>query len=443
MADNMSSTQRLVSHIGRFRDDPWDEMVLSRTKLCLLDSLGCYSAGISLPHFTQAAAAAHSSFIASGEDQQPSPFVTAYLYGQGANALDYDDTIHGHPGSPIIGAVIALGAAKRVTLDRILRGIAAGYEVHWMLCEAAKPSAQQASFVRSIGVFDTIAATMGALVALDLDEEQLARAIGVALPHSILPYIAKWYERPVPAMKNNMGWIASGAVLSANLTIAGQTGITAPLDGATGMWRMAGSDSWALEEVPLNKPAVLRTGFKRYPACWHTQEHLKALSDLLNTLKAEDDVLGIVVSGPPDVEKFCETELLGAADIAFSLPALFGRIVARVEPGPLWDRLDFAKQGFEFRYVRSDSSTLEVRTRSGQVKSVPVASHSPSDLAESGLSDTEVVEKFNRLADPELRAIILPMLERNHPLDVPDVVERLNRFIARSISEVCNVGVAA
>src|SRR5690606_627162 len=176
--------------------------------------------------------------------------------------------------------------------------------------------------VRSIGAFDTVAASIGAFIAMDLDDVMIERVIGVALTHSILPYVAKWYERPVPAMKNNMGWVAAGAILSVSLAALGQSGGTRARDGDTGIWRMVGSDRWVLEDDLVNgKPAVLRTGFKYFPACWHIQEYLKTFSALLAQVPTDDEVLDIVVAGPADIEKFCHGNLGGAADIAFSLPA--------------------------------------------------------------------------------------------------------------------------
>lgn len=91
-----------------------------------MDSLACFSAGLGLPHFSQSASAARLCFPGTGTGSL-SPFAAAYLYGQAANALDYDDTLDGHPGSPIIGAMLAIGADKGLSVDRLLRGIAAGY----------------------------------------------------------------------------------------------------------------------------------------------------------------------------------------------------------------------------------------------------------------------------------------------------------------------------
>ncbi|MVA27099.1 MmgE/PrpD family protein (plasmid) [Agrobacterium vitis] len=436
MPIEQNASLKLVSHVIRYRDQELDEAVRRRSGLCLLDSLACFFAGLSLPHFAQSAAAARSSFLGNGGDvrAQPSPFMMAYVYGQAANALDFDDTLHGHPGSPIVGALLAAGATRNLSLDRILRGIAAGYDAHWILAEGAAPSKERASVVRSIGVFDTVAASIGVLVALGASNEVIERVIGVALPHSILPYVAKWYERPVPAMKNNMGWVAAGAILSANLALAGQTGVTCPLDGDTAMWRMAGSDQWFIDDHFHDSPAVLRTGFKPYPGCWHTQEILKAFAELLEEIDEGDEIVEIIISGPADVEKFCDPCISGPADIAFSLPALFERMASRLEPGPLWDHLDEGSFTGVFRYERSDTRNLSLLTRKGRElkSSIPVSVE--SDLAPWGLNDEGVIAKFSRFADLELRDDLLPALS----LKSPSNLESIPGITYRSIMTAAN-----
>ncbi len=125
-----SVSTQLVSHVGLFREGAWEPLVQRRTELCLLDSLGCFSAGLSLKHFAPASTAARRLLDFNAEESSRSgtgisPFLMAYLYGQAANSLDYDDTLLGHPGAPIIGAVLAVGAREQLSTDRLLRGIAA------------------------------------------------------------------------------------------------------------------------------------------------------------------------------------------------------------------------------------------------------------------------------------------------------------------------------
>ncbi|GLQ12503.1 hypothetical protein GCM10007913_44360 [Devosia yakushimensis] len=337
--------------------------------------------------------------------------------------MDFDDTLYGHPGGPIIGAVLALATEGNLTLDRILRGIAAGYEAHGILCEATKPSPEHAAKVRSVGNLDTIAAALAISVALNLDDAMIERVVGVAVAHSIVPYTAKWYERPVPGTKNNIGWIAAGAVLAVSLALEGQTGVTQPLEGDKGFWRMAGSDRWVFNEDVLSKPpAVLRTGFKHYPACWHTQEYLKAFSALLDRVDVGDDVVEIIIFATPDIEKFCDGDPVGAADVAFSLPAMFALLAAGIEPGPLWaTSKPQPRAECAFQHTRSSDCRILIKTSKGQELTASVAANSLSDGAKTGLDHDGVLAKFRRLADDEMVAALLPVLQPESTLAAHDV----------------------
>jgi 2-methylcitrate dehydratase PrpD len=434
MTQDGKAASRLIAHLHQFRDGAWQPNVLQRTKLCLLDNLGCFSGGLSLPHFKQSAAGFKRALFSTGAEIQSSPFLRAYLYGQAVIAMDYDDTLYGHPGGPIIGAIIAIASESNLTLDRILRGIAAGYEAHGILCEATKPSPEHAAKVRSVGNLDTIAAALGISVALNLDDAMIERIIGVSVAHSIVPYTAKWYERPVPGMKNNIGWIAAGAVLAVNLALEGQTGVTQPLEGDKGFWRMAGSDRWVFNEDVLGKPpAVLRTGFKHYPACWHTQEYLKTFSTLLSQVDAEDDVVDIVIFATSDIEKFCDRDLIGTADVAFSLPAMFDLLIAGVEPGPLWAAYKPQHVERGFRYMRSNERRILIKTGKGQDFTAAVELNSLSDGAKSGLDNDGVLAKFRRLAHPDLQLALLPLLHMESSGNVEVGVDQLGKLCASII----------
>jgi len=442
MVDQSSIAFQLSSHVGQFRERAWDAKVLRRTELCLLDSLGCFSAGRSLDHFLPNAAVAHRLFGANSNGSRSSPFVTAYLYAQAANALDYDDTLFGHPGAPIIGAVLAVGAREGLSIDRLLRGIAAGYEAHTVLGMAAMPSPERGAQVRSVGVWDTVAATIGLCVALGLDDAMVERVIGVAVAHSLLPYTGKWYERPVPALKNNLGWAAAGAVLSMDLAIAGQTGITHALDGDTGMWRMAGSDRWAFEQALQAKTAVLRVGLKQYPVCWHLQEYSKSFDGLLESVAADDEITEIDVTGPHPVEKFCQSEILGSADIGFSMPAAFCLLIARIEAGAKWYTVDEQSEVLRYRgifsYDRSEHRSISLRTRRGVELNAAVDVCDYHDPARWGLDEDGVLAKHRRLADVALRESVAAALAEENRSSSTAAPERLYAAIDVMVRQPCH-----
>lgn len=399
-----SAAGRLIKHVFAFRDGIWDEAVLARTKICLLDSLASFSGGILIPHFKQSAAGMLRSLSISRAEPELSAFLRAYLYGQAAIAMDFDDSFYGHPGGPIVATVLAIAADRKLTLDQVLRGIAAGYEAHGVLSAASDPTPEHAALVRSVGNLDTVAASIGAATAMGYDEKKTNELIGVAAAHTIIPYTAKWYERPVPSMKNNVGWIAASAVLAIHLAEEGQTGITEPLEGDNGFWRMIGSDRWGLDDALFEqKAAVLRTGFKRYPGCWWTQPYLKSFATLLEQLEPGDKVMEVVVAATPDIEKFCVEALLGTADVAFSLPVMFRCQMEGIEPGPQWVLAEKSVPAPKFEYRKETSCRIQVLTANDRTLSISVNKNSIVDSAAHGLSEEEVIAKFRSLTDGDLR----------------------------------------
>lgn len=233
----------MLSLLGRYRDDAWDEAVLARTRRCVADSLGCYVAGLGLLYFKRSVTGMKASLLPSGKDRLGlSPLMMAYIYGQAANALDYDDTLYGHLGGSIVAAVLSVAISNKLSLDRFLRGVAAGYDASTFLSFATSPSEERGAKVRSVSNVDIMARSLGVVVALGLNDNLMERIIGIAVGHTVIPYVGKCYERPVPGIKNNMGWTAVGAVILLALAQAGQTGINNSLDGDNGFWLMVGSD---------------------------------------------------------------------------------------------------------------------------------------------------------------------------------------------------------
>jgi 2-methylcitrate dehydratase PrpD len=339
---------------------------------------------------------------ATGADgHRRSAFATAYLNGSAANALDFDDTLYGHPGAPVISAALAVGEREGCRLADLLRSVVMGYQVHWLLARAALPTPLRARRVRGVGVFDALAAAAACVAIRAVDIDRLAAALALAGTHSCVPYVAKWYERPMPTVKNNLGWSAAAGVLACDLADAGAVGLPDVLDGPAGFWAMAGSDSWRWAETRQEDtiPAVLRVGFKRYPACWHVQQYLHVLDQLISDPGPAADVVAIDITGPEDLQKFAEDSLAGPADIAFSIRTLCALVATRVAPGaqwvddqtvravePIWSRASV-------RYGRRRTVTVQFDDGRKLHSAVPKGDF--SNPYTDGLPEERVAEKFD------------------------------------------------
>jgi 2-methylcitrate dehydratase PrpD len=408
------ATHQLLERCQALAGTALPEEVRRRARHCLLDHLTCSLAGAQLdyvqPHFVATAPLSGQPEATTADGRRRSAFTTAYLNGETANALDYDDTLLGHPGAPIIAAALAVGERAGATLDDLITAIVVGYETHWLLARAASPSQTRAQKVRGDGVFDTVAASLAAAAVTDASAQRLGRVMGVAGAQSCVPYVAKWYERPVPSVKNNAGWNAAAAVMAVDLADSGAVGLPDVLDGPAGFWLMAGSDRWRWDDTLAEtvEPAILRTGFKRFPACWHTQQYLAVLASVLQRIPEGRAIRHIQIAGPQDLQKFAESQITGPADVAFSIRTLSALLASGVEPGPAWVHPD--------TLASTESLTQNVTVSRTQQRSVTVtlddeealrARVPEADFAYPhpfGLTEREVRGKFDRLVSPLLGA---------------------------------------
>lgn len=379
-----------------------------RLTACLLDHLACLLAGQACPHVTASRSVAASASgtgpaTAVGGMRLPA-MLAAYVNGQTANGLDWDDTLLGHPGSAIITAALTAAESGGGTLADAARGVVAGYEIHWALSTAAHPSTSHAAVIRGFTVWESVAAAAAAATARGTSADAAMR---LAATHAPVPYLGKWYERPVPTVKNNLGWAAAIAVMSAELAEHGADGITDPLDGPRGFWRMAGSDRWEWAAPSADPPAVGRVGFKAYPACWHIQEPLGAVSGLLAEAGGPA-ALTVTFGGPESLRRFMDWNPMGTADLAFSLPILTAPLVGGSELGTatLYDPglIEAATRRAEngVRYEHDERVWVRITDASGSELRTDIEEGDYFDPATRGLDVAGVEAKYDRLTTPVL-----------------------------------------
>jgi len=116
----------------------------------------------------------------------------------------------------------------------------------------------------------TLAAAVGAAKILNLDEQQIAEAIGIAgciCPPNIF---RKWTDTaPVKMTKYGpSGWGAQAGVTSALLAEMGYTGDTDLFDGEYGFWRYTGQEAGRIEDAIADlglKWRYYQMKYKQYP----------------------------------------------------------------------------------------------------------------------------------------------------------------------------------
>ncbi|WP_314172127.1 MmgE/PrpD family protein [Streptomyces winkii] len=436
------ATRQLIERCRESANAPLPREVRTRARHCVLDHLACSLTGAQLdhvqPNFLAMAPFGGTPEATTADGLLRPAFCAAYLNGESANALDYDDTLAGHPGAPVVAAALAAGERAEATLDDLLKGVVVGYEAHWLLGRAARPSDSRAGKVRAVGVFDAIAASLAAAAVTDASAQRLGRVVGLAGTQSCVPYVAKWYERPVPTVKNNLGWSAASAVLAVDLADSGAVGLPDVLDGPAGFWLMAGSDRWRWDETLAEtvEPAIIRAGFKRFPACWHVQQYLTALESVLRRAPEGRTVRHIRIDGPLDLQKFAEPRIDGPADVAFGIRTLSALLAGGVEPGPAWVRPDLIAStsalAREVTVSRTRRRAVTVTFDDGQVQHGPVPKADSARPHPFGLTESEVRAKFDRLVSPLLgadpaRALRESVIDADGSLKLSKLTEAMRR----------------
>jgi len=415
--------------------------VRERARACLLDGIGCILGAWALPQGEWIARWAESM---GGEGEAAIPggnrlvplVVASYASGCLINMLDFDDTapLAGHPGAGVIPAVLATawwhlkgrpfescigGIPVGVSGGELIPAVVAGYEVSIRVVAAGKPSAEREARVRGHSTWQTFGAAAAAGRMLGLDSRRMAQALALASLHAPVPFVGRWYDRPINTVKNNYGWVAMGGVLSAILAREGWTGNVGILDGPGGFWEMAGSDRWnpnLISEALGISFRIMDVGFKRYPACWHMGAALSALDRIVQSHSVTVGAVAKVrIRSAPYITNFADWDPRSPFDAQFSLPYASAMVLLRIPPGPRWfdPELLFSS---EVREVMSKVEIVGEEIPSGAPGRIParvtVETFGRARWSEEALwppgdplqppSWEEIVRKFRHLAQTRL-----------------------------------------
>ncbi len=434
MADATPSKPTITATMARWAASLRYEQVsaeaVREAKRYLLDSLGCALGGylqhdvtIALSVLDEIAGPGPATVIGSGKRIDP---VSASL----ANALmvrvmDYNDIYWqqdpSHP-SDIIPAAMACGERAGGDGRELIVGIVLGHEFEMRLCECAFPGIRERGWHHA-----TLTAFASPIVAgrmLGLTPEQIQHAIGISgSRHATLGAVT---AGKLTMMKNTVDPMATqSGVLAALLAEKGYSGPEHVIDGKEGLAHCL-EPEWKLEILTdgLGESwRILRCGMKAFPTEALTHAPISATLELVK----ENDL------APEQVQEVHIRSLARAADILadpskydprtketadHSLPYVIAAAVAERQVTPLQftdakimdpvirEQLhkvrvvadpeieaDFPKlQRVVVRITATDGRTFEKRL------------DYPKGDPRNPLTDAEIEEKFDALAEPVMTA---------------------------------------
>jgi 2-methylcitrate dehydratase PrpD len=232
-----------------------------------------------------------------------SPAVAALVNGTMGHCMDFDDTHldgSGHLSTPTWSTTLAmaehLGRSERDALAAFITGFEVGARL------GAGGFGRRLQFIgfHPSSVFGRFAATAAASALLELDEEQIANALGVAAT------TASGLNASFGTMSKpfHLGKAAMDGILAAQLAAEGFEAAKHLLDADNGLAGALVQD----REVRLAPTefsegfALLRNSFKPYACCKATHAHVDAARSLADAVKGER-VQRVVLGASPMAER--------------------------------------------------------------------------------------------------------------------------------------------
>lgn len=206
------------------------ESAIARTRMLLLDGIGCGLVGAKLPWAERAVEGITRVDNGSGAtlwgwDRSVSPAAAALLNGTFVQGFELDDFhAHGalHSSSVVVTAALAAAETRgHVSFDEFLRAIALGYEVGPRVGMAMGGGRLSTIGWHTGAVFGTVAAAVAAGAILELDSAQMESAIGNAATRAS-GLMAAQYKSMVKRMHHGMA--AQSGLYGASLAKSGFVG---------------------------------------------------------------------------------------------------------------------------------------------------------------------------------------------------------------------------
>lgn len=421
-------TQELASWVSELKFDDLPTDVLGAIRRCLIDFSACVLGG---SQSIMGAIAGRSGMAWGGTPESSVAGSPARVAAQNAawvnstlaNALDFDDTLHGHPGATTFPVALALGEREDASGEDFVAAVAAGYEIAVRSLVSMQPMVPRFEGQWDLGTLQTYGAAAAAGRILRFSGRDIETLFGLASATAPVPLPRKERELQGPRsmVKSAYGWASMAAVMAADLVAAGFSGPNAAFDGTMGFWRMLEDDSGGsrLTDNLGEDWAVLKAEFKPFMACRFLHPAIQAFQEILDSEHPQDEeIKSISVHSYRMLgdEYHFRSRPESVIDAQFSLPYLLATMAVFGELGlgsyeqetlsnerilSLADRVEFVIDD-EYDSAFPDKYGARVAVKMGSGYKVSRGVDHPHGSADSPLSDSELVRKFRKLAQPVL-----------------------------------------
>lgn len=286
----MNLTEKSAHMVADAKFESLSEGIIDKTKLLILDHIGCMVGGSVMPEaqrlrvYLESIDGGGQASVVGGKPMSAPN--AAHANAQSANILSLDDSFirYGHPGMTILPSALAVAETIDAGGSEFIAAVVAGYEMSMRLGMSLRATPKRDQQVKGYASWQIFGATTAAAKLHGLSADQIAAAFGMTAWHAPQPFLRKFHSRPMNWLKNNYGWACKGGVTSVDLTIAGYEGNRSIFDGPDGYWAMAGSDQFDPEMLVLpyaNRSFVAEIGFKPYAGCRWSHTAIDAIRILI------------------------------------------------------------------------------------------------------------------------------------------------------------------
>ena len=318
--------------------------VEQKTRLLLLDTLGCMLAGLAAP---PVAGLARSLGAADGGPIRMPVVDAALSPGSAASVLAtaacWDEACeglaraHGRPGVPVIAAGLALGVQRDATLGRLLDAIVAGYEVGGRMGERLRirPGMHVDAGWPALGV--------AAAAALLLDARADGAINAVEIAAAQIPF--GLYLPVEQGADGRNTFLGHAAWLGTYAAFAAEAGIAAPRGAVERYAALALGIDILPAMAPAGEYIILESYLKPFAAVRHVHYGAQAALDLRERAQIEPrSITAIELDVYPEAHTYCAnrapaTPIQAQFSLTFGVAAAlrFGTLGPEVYREPLFE----------------------------------------------------------------------------------------------------------
>jgi len=414
----------------QFTDLP--EKVSHEMKRVILDSIGCAIVGsptekgsIAAKLATKLGGPLESTII--GTKDRVSSANAAFANGESIHAVDWDSTgPGGHDTPSLIGSALAIAESCGVSGKDLILAVALSYETTARLASitigaAPRPGKGDMHWSPLVGQSGyTIAAAVSAGKILNLDQQKMANAIGIAGCICPVSMSRNMFQHPPFRMTRYgaAGPAAQAGITSALLAEMGYTGDTELFDGEYSFWRYTGlvpRGEEVLSDLGVEWYST-RITYKLYPCASVLQGVMDKFTRIIEENDFQPDDIEKVGTKPHPVlpyKAWRENTLRTPDDQCFSGPYLLACAAHRLnrahwhdpevrqdpkildfikKASPAVDEKDFASG--EFGDPRKSTSSMEMVAKGKTFREETPQQKGRWTPDEFRATDQELVEKF-------------------------------------------------